>query len=69
MEMTMISYDRKVGQIIRIEWDKETGDVRVVMDITDPAFKSHILHNKDFQDILTIRGKDVIVVASKMERD
>ena len=64
-----MNYDKTVGKIIRIEWDKETNEVRVVLDITDPSFKARVIHNKDFEDILTIRGKDAIIVASKTQKD
>ena len=57
----------KVGEVIRIEWDQETGEVRIVMDITDPDFKLRVIHNKDFKDILTIKGRDAMIVASKCE--
>ncbi|MFA5023372.1 MAG: hypothetical protein WC523_00245 [Patescibacteria group bacterium] len=55
----------KVGELIRIEWNKDSGEVRVVIDITDPAFKSKILHNEDFKEFLTIKGSDAMIVASK----
>lgn len=67
--MTMNSSDRKVGEIIRIEWDQETGDVRMVVDITDQSFKARVLHNKEYFDIITINGKDVIMVASRKENN
>lgn len=54
-----------VGKVIRVEWNSDTDELRVVLEITDPAFKKRVLHGKDFQDILTIQGKDVMVVASK----
>jgi len=57
--------ERKVGEVVRVEWDQETGSVRVLLEILDPAFKSRVLHSKDLQDILTIRGKDAIVIASR----
>lgn len=57
--------NEQVGKVIRVEWDKETDEVRLVMEITDPVFKRRVLHSKDFQDILTINGKDVMVVASR----
>ena len=60
-----LDYNQKVGNIIRIEWDKETDEVRIIIDITNKSFKQRVLHNKDFQDVLTIRGKDAIVVASQ----
>jgi len=55
----------KVGKVIRVEWDTETDEVRVIMVITDPVFKKRVLNSKDLQDILSIKGKDVMVVASK----
>lgn len=57
-----------IGKVIRVEWDQETDDVRLVMEITDPIFKRKVIHSKDFQDILTIKGKDVIVIASKSKK-
>lgn len=55
----------QVGKVIRVEWNEETDEVRVVMEITDPVFKRRVLNSKDLQDILSIKGKDVMVVASK----
>ena len=57
--------ERKVGEVVRVEWDQETGSVRILLEILDPAFKSRVLHSKDLQDILTIKGKDAIVIASQ----
>lgn len=54
----------QVGKVIRVEWDTETNEVRVIMEILDPIFKSRVLHSRDLQDILTIKGKDVMAVAS-----
>jgi len=61
--------EQKVGEVVRVEWDQETGSVRVVLEITDPVFKSRVLHSKDLQDILTIKGRDAIVVASRSENE
>ena len=66
--MTTLS-ERKVGEVIRVEWDQETGSVRVLLEIIDPAFKSRVLHSKDLQDILTIKGRDAIVVASRSRNE
>lgn len=60
-----MSSEHSVGKVIRVEWDEETGDVRIVLEITDPVFKEKVLHSRDFQDILTIKGKDAIIIASK----
>jgi len=65
----MSSKEELVGKVIRIEWDQETGEVRIVMEITDEKFKSRVLHNRDFQDILSIKGKDVMIVASKSTKE
>ena len=60
--------EKAVGKVIRVEWDTETDEVRIIMDITDPHFKRRVIHNKDFEDILSISGKDVIIVASKSDK-
>lgn len=66
----MTSSDGKpVGKVIRVEWDEEADSVRLVMEITDPYFKSRVIHSRTFQDILTINGKDVMVIASKSKSD
>lgn len=65
----MTTSEYKVGKVVRVEWDQETGSVRVLLEILDPVFKSRILHSKDLQDILTIKGKDVMVVASRSDED
>lgn len=63
------SREKLVGKVIRVEFDQETGEVRIVMEITDEKFKLRVLHNKDFQDILNIKGKDVMIVASKSTKE
>jgi hypothetical protein len=70
MEMMMtISSEQKVGKVIRVEWDTETDTVRLVMEIIDPVFKSRVIHSKSFEDILSVSGKDVMVIASKSKKD
>lgn len=66
--MTMTLESKSVGKVIRVEQD-EDGVVRLVMEITDPKFKRHVLSSRSFQDIISISGKDVMVVASKSNRD
>ena len=41
---------------------------KLVLEITDEQFKWYALHNKDFDDILSIKGKDIMIVASKKEK-
>ena len=59
---------KQIGKIIRVEWDDETEEMRVVMEITDPTFKKRVLHSKDFQDVLVFEGKNVMVIASKSNK-
>ena len=58
-----------VGRVIRVEYDEETEVVRLVMEITDPVFKKRVLHSRDLRDVISIKGKDVMVVASKSKTD
>ena len=55
---------KKVGEIIRIEWNKDEDSMRVIFEITDKTFRAKILHNSEFDDILMIDGKDAVIVAS-----
>ena len=65
--LTMTS--KSVGKIVRVIWNKETDDVQIVMEITDPQFKARVIHNKDLQDVITFEGKDVMVIASKSRKN
>lgn len=58
-----------VGRVIRVEYDEETEVVRLVMEITDPVFKKRVLHSRDLRDVISLKGKDVMVVASKSKTD
>jgi len=55
---------KTIGKVVRIEVDDD-GSVRMVMEITDPVFKEKILHSKDYQDIISLRGRDVMIIATK----
>ncbi len=55
----------KIGKLVRIEWNQENDEMQIIIEITNSTFKKRILHNKDIQDILTIKGQDVMLVASK----
>ena len=57
----MIS-SNNIGRIIRIEYDEDTGEMRLIMEITDSKFKSRILHSNTYDDVITISGKDVVVI-------
>jgi len=63
--MTTLEYNKKVGELVRIEWDQESGDLRIIINITDDDFKSKVLHSKDLQDLLVISGTDAMVVATR----
>jgi len=53
---------KNVGKVIRVEWDQETDEVRIVIEILDNNFKKRAIHNKDFSDILKIIKKDAMVI-------
>ena len=55
----------KVGRITKIIWDEKLDSVQIVMEITDPVFKDRVLHTKEFQDVISFEGRDVMMVASK----
>ena len=65
--MKSSDYDKKVGEVVRVEWNQETGSVYLVLDIIDPSFRMKVLHDNDYQDIIVISGKDVMMVASKKD--
>jgi hypothetical protein len=56
---------KEVAKIVRVEWDRDTDEVRLVLEVTDQNFKSHVLHTNEFEDVLVINGKNSVVVASK----
>ena len=61
--------NQKIGKIIRVEWDVEENVVRLVMEITDSKFKSRVIHSKAYEDIMSINGKDVMIVASRSKNE
>ena len=61
--------EHKIGDVVRVEWNEEEDTVRIVMNITDPVFKRRIIHMKEYQDIMSIKGKDVMVVASGRDNE
>jgi len=60
--------EQKVGKVIRVEYDEDTGKVIMVMEITDSWFKSRVIHSKAYDDIISIKGKDVMVIASNSKK-
>ena len=61
----MTPFNEKVGEVIRVEWDQESNSVRIVVEITNEAFKSRVLHSKDLEDVLSLDGKDVMIIAKR----
>ena len=61
----MTPFSEKVGEVIRVEWNQESNSVIIVMEITDEAFKARVLHSKDLEDVLSLDGKNVMVVAKR----
>lgn len=56
---------KKVGEIIRVIWNQEENSVKLVLEITDEIFKSKVLHSKDYENILNIQGKDIMISTLK----
>jgi uncharacterized protein (DUF1330 family) len=56
----VMTQSNSVGKVIRVEWNQEENSVRLVMEIDDEDFKSRVLHSKEYEEILSIRGLDVI---------
>ena len=50
----------KVGELIRVEWNPETDELKMVIEVTDPDFKKRVLNSKDLKDIITINGRDIM---------
>jgi predicted Abi (CAAX) family protease len=50
-----------VGKVVRVEWNQQENSVRLVLEITDESFKSRVLHSKEYEEILSICGTDVVV--------
>jgi len=56
--------DKSVGRLVRIIYNDDDDTVQLVMEITDPDFKHRVLHNGELRDILSLSGKDVVLVDS-----
>ena len=60
-----MTQDYKVGNLIRIEWNQETDELRMVIEVTDPEFKKRVLNNKDLKDLITINGRDIMRIVKR----
>ena len=54
--------EKSVGRVLRVEWDQDTNEVRLVLEITDEKFKERVLHSRDLKDLLTIKKREVVIV-------
>lgn len=54
-----MSLASEVGRVIRIEWDEDNDNLRLVLEISDPAFKRKILQGGEYQDLISISGTSV----------
>lgn len=61
----------EVGRVIRIEWDEESDNLQLVLEINDPSFKKKILQGGEYQDLISLSGTKVKVmkVASRRKND
>lgn len=37
--------EKSIAEAIRVDYDKETGEIHLVFRVSDPKFKSYILNN------------------------
>lgn len=55
--------EKSVGKLLNITYDTEKKTMRVLLEITDEAFKEQILRDNDLKEKITIKGDDVMYVA------
>lgn len=60
--ITKQDYHKKVAEVIRIEYDQVTGDLRIILNVIDDAFKQKVIHNKEYVDLIKIINKDVLEI-------
>lgn len=53
-----------VGRLLNITYDTEKKTLRVLIDITDETFKEQLLRDPELKDKITIKGEEVLWVAS-----
>lgn len=54
-----------VGKLLNISYDTEKKTLRVLMEITDEAFKEQILRNPELQDKIKFIGENVMKIVRK----
>ena len=54
--------EKSVGKVVRIEYNEETDDLNIVIEVTDFDFKRSMLKSHDLQDLIKLDGKDVMIV-------
>ena len=57
--------EKSVGKLVNITYDTEKKTMRILIDITDDAFKEQIFRNYELSDKIKFVGDDVIYVARK----
>lgn len=54
-----------VGKLLTIQYNTETKEMRITIDIIDEMFKEQILRNNELKDKIQISGNDLLWIASK----
>lgn len=52
---------KEVGELRWIEYDPETKQMSILIDINDESFKKELLQHREIQHIIMIKGKKMIV--------
>lgn len=63
----MANNEISVGKLLNFTYDTEKKTLRVLIDITDEAFKEQILRTNELSDKIIFRGDDVMYVSSIKE--
>ena len=53
-----------IGKLLNITYDTERKTMRVLIEITDDDFKEKLLRDNSLQDKITIKGQDIMWIAS-----
>lgn len=55
--------EKIIGKLMNMTYDTEKRTLRVLIDITDEAFKEELLRNFELTDKISFKGEDVMWVA------
>lgn len=56
----MMKSEKVVGQIKYFEYDQDTGELNVMIEVLDEEYKQKIVHNEEYNNIIIFKNKSVI---------